>query len=101
MSPRKVALLGPYFETRFKKPDDTTLAQQVKDSARWRGIIDPKFGLTYPEMDEIPFGPELGERWTWPPWMQQRSRCEACGWQGPFETKEPCYGRQQSHVMRS
>ncbi len=77
------------------------LALQVKDSARWRGVVDPKYGLTYPEAEPVLIGPELGYWQDWPGWMRQVTRCEACGRRGPVNDKTPCYGKQRSHYMRS
>ncbi len=88
MPKKKAELTGPNFATRFPFPGEAVLAEQVVAAQRSNNIqVEP--------------GPELGTRWGWPGWMRQQSRCEACGWQGPFEMRERCLGFQRSHYMRS
>jgi hypothetical protein len=85
---KRVVLTGPNFATRFLFPGEAVLAEQVEAAQRMRVIpVEP--------------GPELGSRWEWPGWMRQQQHCEACGWQGPFEARERCWGFQRSHYMRS
>lgn len=99
----KPALDGPHFETRFKYPGEVELAAQVKDSARWAGVIDPKFGLELGEKPALPPPVEMPEPEDWPRWMTHQYSCEACyqdGW--VFRSQRvPCYSFQRSHFVRS
>lgn len=80
------------------------LVVDITNVPKWRGVIDPKFGLDRPELDPVPFGPDLGEPYAWPEWMASVHYCGACNHDGRHNQlayKQPCYGREASRYMRS